>query len=287
MKVAMPIWNQRVSPVFDTAGTLLISVIQDDAVLEQSSETIAGLSLAERVQRLQELQVDVLICGAISRFLAEMITAAGIEVEAFVAGSATEVLTGFLANQLSEAAFSMPGCRSFGRHGRGKCGMMKGDTMMRGGRGGRGGGGRGGGGGMGGAGGGRGGGGGMGGVGGGRGGGGMGGAGGGRGGGGGMGGAGGGRGGGGGVGGGGGGRGGGTGGAGGGRGGGTGGAGGGRGGGGMGGGGGGGGAASPQGEQGKCICNQCGHTQPHEVGIPCMQLTCPQCGAVMTREIES
>jgi predicted Fe-Mo cluster-binding NifX family protein len=36
--------------------------------------------------------------------------------------------------------------------------------------------------------------------------------------------------------------------------------------------------------QGICVCPQCGHQQPHERGIPCMQKKCAQCGTVLTRQ---
>ena len=35
---------------------------------------------------------------------------------------------------------------------------------------------------------------------------------------------------------------------------------------------------------GTCICPACGLSVPHQVGTPCMQQKCPQCGAAMTRE---
>jgi hypothetical protein len=33
-----------------------------------------------------------------------------------------------------------------------------------------------------------------------------------------------------------------------------------------------------------CICTQCGHTETHERGKPCMQKKCSQCGALMSRQ---
>jgi predicted Fe-Mo cluster-binding NifX family protein len=33
-----------------------------------------------------------------------------------------------------------------------------------------------------------------------------------------------------------------------------------------------------------CICPACGAKTPHERGIPCMQMNCPQCGKPMLRE---
>jgi predicted RNA-binding Zn-ribbon protein involved in translation (DUF1610 family) len=38
------------------------------------------------------------------------------------------------------------------------------------------------------------------------------------------------------------------------------------------------------GAAGTCLCPQCGHRQPHERGVPCTKVKCPQCGTAMIRE---
>lgn len=35
---------------------------------------------------------------------------------------------------------------------------------------------------------------------------------------------------------------------------------------------------------GLCRCPQCGHVEPHERGVPCVQKRCPNCGSILTRE---
>ncbi len=35
---------------------------------------------------------------------------------------------------------------------------------------------------------------------------------------------------------------------------------------------------------GSCVCSKCGQEAPHQVGVPCMQQKCPQCGSPMVRK---
>ncbi|MDY7032796.1 MAG: hypothetical protein SVY10_12925 [Thermodesulfobacteriota bacterium] len=35
---------------------------------------------------------------------------------------------------------------------------------------------------------------------------------------------------------------------------------------------------------GYCICPNCGERAAHQLGVPCYEKQCPQCGTAMTRE---
>ena len=43
------------------------------------------------------------------------------------------------------------------------------------------------------------------------------------------------------------------------------------------------GGTKAAGPGGNCVCPNCGHKAPHQVGTPCYQMTCPKCGTKMTR----
>ena len=34
---------------------------------------------------------------------------------------------------------------------------------------------------------------------------------------------------------------------------------------------------------GNCVCPGCGHSEAHQVGVPCYQMDCPKCGVKMVR----
>ncbi len=45
-----------------------------------------------------------------------------------------------------------------------------------------------------------------------------------------------------------------------------------------------GGSKAGAGPGGLCVCPSCGATAHHQVGLPCYQIECPQCGAAMVRQ---
>jgi predicted Fe-Mo cluster-binding NifX family protein len=110
MLVAVTIWDGRVSPVFDVSREALVLTIEKGALSSWSTENIEAPSSTLRINRLVELGIETLICGAVSEPLFCELTARGIVVFAFVAGEVDEVVEAFMAGALPEAALSMPGC---------------------------------------------------------------------------------------------------------------------------------------------------------------------------------
>ena len=137
MTAALAVWDGRVSPVFDVSREVLVLAIEDGFVSTRRNVRIDAPTAALRADRLKEVGVETLICGALSEDLHRELTARGVRVIGFVAGEIDEVLAAFLAGQLRGAAFSMPGCcgrQSRFRGGRGGTGRRGNGRGRRGGR---------------------------------------------------------------------------------------------------------------------------------------------------------
>jgi predicted Fe-Mo cluster-binding NifX family protein len=136
MTVAVTTWNDRVSPVFDVARQVELLEVEGTQIVARRSAPMPGMDAQRQAQALLTLQPQVLICGAISRPLAEWLAAAGIELFPFTTGEIDRVVDAWMAGSLPNSTHSMPGCRGRpgwcrggggrGRHGRCRAGRQNG-----------------------------------------------------------------------------------------------------------------------------------------------------------------
>lgn len=110
MKVAIPHWQGRVSPVFDVAGSILVVDIEERVERAREDVVVDVDDPQARAARLAEAGVHVLICGAISWPMELAVSAAGIEVISQACGEIEEILSAFAADRFDEDSFLMPGC---------------------------------------------------------------------------------------------------------------------------------------------------------------------------------
>lgn len=110
MKVAISTWEGRVSPVLDVAKRLVVIDVEDGTEARRTEADVEESQLAARARRIRALGVDVLICGAVSWPLEGTLTSAGIRLIPQICGPVEDVLRAFLAGQLPDEAFLMPGC---------------------------------------------------------------------------------------------------------------------------------------------------------------------------------
>ena len=110
MRIAIPIWNGRVSPVFDVAKRLLIVEVEYSAASVLEEKTVETEQLIARAQYLSDLGIEILICGAISKPLQMCLESSGVKVISHICGLVEEVVKVFIEGRLQEEKFMMPGC---------------------------------------------------------------------------------------------------------------------------------------------------------------------------------
>jgi len=114
ISVGIPIFQSRVSPVFDTCTTVLMIKFEQDREIERGETYLDELPLTDQVNILQKLNVTVLICGGISDVLYNMLKNAGIRVISGIAGRVDKVFDAFISGHLDEPRFYMPGYKEGG-----------------------------------------------------------------------------------------------------------------------------------------------------------------------------
>ena len=114
MNVALTVWGNRISPVFDSAQTLLIAEIRDDQVVDRKIQLFQATMFNRCLKLFEQLNVRVLICGALCEGPARLLESCNIEVIPFVTGE-TEKILQYYVDGKDLTVFAMPGC------GNGRC----------------------------------------------------------------------------------------------------------------------------------------------------------------------
>jgi predicted Fe-Mo cluster-binding NifX family protein len=108
MKIAIPTFGTRISPRFDHAPGCSLFDIDGDKITGSTQLSCEGWRDIERVSKLIDAKVDVLICGALPNFLMGILMNSGIRVIPWIAGNAGEALSLFLQGRLEQGMFVCP-----------------------------------------------------------------------------------------------------------------------------------------------------------------------------------
>ena len=121
IKIAIPIWNRRISPVMDTASKLLIfSIDNEQQEIFREIVTIPQSNISGRIKYFLNQGITILICGAISHHFEQSLKASGIEVKPFLGGNVDDIIAAYTNGMLQSDNFMLPGCGRGYRRGRGR-----------------------------------------------------------------------------------------------------------------------------------------------------------------------
>ena len=111
MKIAIPLCRQRIAPLFESAETFkLVSLDNPDS--EPTIRETRSLGIDEKCHMLSLEGTQTLLCGALSHRWRGYLRQLGIEVHAFLAGDAEEILHTYLQDGAGGLGqYAMPGCK--------------------------------------------------------------------------------------------------------------------------------------------------------------------------------
>ena len=106
MKIAIPVWDDWVSPVFDVATRICVTDVIDGTIHGKSEhETVNG----DHAATLSNLGVDVLVCAGISPALEAALWDDGVEVISDKCGPAAMIAEAYANGDRTLRRFHSPG----------------------------------------------------------------------------------------------------------------------------------------------------------------------------------
>lgn len=109
MLIALSLWQGRIAPVFDVSRRALLASLEDGRVTDRLELLLRHSGHASCAALLRRLEVQLLVCGAISRGFEKAIQQAGIQIVGFACGDVDAILDAVVGERLWEACFRMPG----------------------------------------------------------------------------------------------------------------------------------------------------------------------------------
>jgi len=113
MKVAIPIFENRISPRFDFSPEIWVVKVEKGKVVGREKFSTANLNLPQRLEQITSNGIDKVICGGIDGLSRDQLGSRGIDVVQDVIGDANVVLDLFIKGRLRSGTC----CERRGRRG--------------------------------------------------------------------------------------------------------------------------------------------------------------------------
>ena len=109
MKIAIPVWQNNISPLFDSSAHLLIAETNDKKIMKEDLISVESLSLFQRINLLEKLEIDIFVCGGITRPILENIRNKNINIIPFICGDVKKIIMAIIKGEDIKNVYAMPG----------------------------------------------------------------------------------------------------------------------------------------------------------------------------------
>jgi len=108
-RIAIPVFDDQMATVLDYSSRFVLVVLDGEKVQGRLEMTLSPESPEMFLWLLEGFQVDVLLCGAVSSSLLELLTRRGIDVINCVRGPVDQVIKAYAQGKLASRRFRLPG----------------------------------------------------------------------------------------------------------------------------------------------------------------------------------
>jgi len=120
-RIAVTVCGGRISPVLDVSTRAIVLGVQDGQLTDRSELELPPAAVT-KLAILADRGIRTLLCGAVSRGMAQQAASFGLRLVPFLAGEVEDVVAAYLTGHLPDPEFAMPGCQGRRRRrGTGRC----------------------------------------------------------------------------------------------------------------------------------------------------------------------
>jgi len=108
-RIAVPIFQSRVSPVLDSCNDLMLVDLFEAGAVRRANVSLRKLSLGERAAAMSRQGVEKIICAGVSDLMIAYIVSCGMRIISGLSGEVEQIIAAYQQDRLDQDCFRMPG----------------------------------------------------------------------------------------------------------------------------------------------------------------------------------
>ena len=110
-RVAIPVFESRVSPVLDSCHRMVVVDIEKGREIRRQDLNLEKMSIHERIEVMARWGIRKIICAGVSDVMCRFLAGKNIALVSGIAGELEKIINAYICNRLDDTCFVMPGKR--------------------------------------------------------------------------------------------------------------------------------------------------------------------------------
>ena len=108
-RVAIPVFESRVSPVLDSCKRMVVVDIEKGCEIRRQELSLEKMPIHERIEVMARWGIRKVICAGVSDIMCRFLAGKNIALVSGIAGDLEKIIDAYICNRLDDACFAMPG----------------------------------------------------------------------------------------------------------------------------------------------------------------------------------